>query len=184
MRRVPQCELGQQVRPAGPIVWWSARRVLRQGESSAPLQQPGSAHRGYQLDNENQQLLRDYIRNFAETKRLVPYVVGRYTILDSFDLGGRDLFPSGVVAVTSQRNPVTGAISLTPMTEVNEFPMPFVLSADKAARKILYAIARKKKVYDFPWATNLMMRSLRWMPDWLVARIFRGITGDRPQPAG
>ena len=72
----------------------------------------------------------------------------------------------------------------TPMTEVNEFPMPFVMNADKAARKILRAIARKKKVYDFPWTTNLMMRSLRWMPDFLVARIFRNITGDRPQPAG
>ncbi len=72
----------------------------------------------------------------------------------------------------------------TPMTEVNQFPMPFVMNADKAARKILRAIARKKKVYDFPFATNLMMRSLRWMPDFLVARIFRNITGDRPQPAG
>lgn len=72
----------------------------------------------------------------------------------------------------------------TPMTEVNEFPMPFVLNADAAARKIIRAIARKKKVYDFPWTTNLMMRSLRWMPDWLVARIFANITGDRPQPPG
>jgi hypothetical protein len=72
----------------------------------------------------------------------------------------------------------------TPMTEVNEFPMPFVMTAEKAARKIIRAIARKKKVYDFPWTTNLMMRSTRWLPDWLVARIFRGITGDRPQPAG
>lgn len=72
----------------------------------------------------------------------------------------------------------------TPMTEVNEFPMPFVMDADRAARKIIHAIGRKKKVYDFPLATNLMIRSLRWMPDWLVARIFRGITGDRPQPPG
>lgn len=72
----------------------------------------------------------------------------------------------------------------TPMTEVNEFPMPFVLTAEAAAGKILRAIDRGKKVYDFPWTTNLMMRSLRWMPDWLVARIFRGTTGDRPQPPG
>jgi len=72
----------------------------------------------------------------------------------------------------------------TPMTEVNEFPMPFVISADKAAQKILHALARKKKVFNFPWTTSLMMRSLRWMPDWLVARIFTGLTGDRPQPPG
>lgn len=72
----------------------------------------------------------------------------------------------------------------TPMTEVNEFPMPFVMNADKAARKIINAIAKKKKVYDFPFMTNLMMRSVRWLPDWLVARIFRDFTGDRPAPTG
>jgi short-subunit dehydrogenase len=72
----------------------------------------------------------------------------------------------------------------TPMTEVNEFPMPFVLTADVAARKIVDAIARKKKVYDFPLMTNLGIRALRWLPDWLVARMFRNITGDRPQPPG
>lgn len=72
----------------------------------------------------------------------------------------------------------------TPMTAVNEFPMPFVLEADAAAKKMLRAIERKKAKYDFPWTTNLMMRSTRWMPDWLVARIFQGITGDRPPPAG
>src|SRR3981081_1445547 len=38
----------------------------------------------------------------------------------------------------------------TPMTAVNEFPMPFVMSAEKAADHILWAIRKRKKVYRFP----------------------------------
>src|SRR6185295_2511046 len=52
-----------------------------------------------QFQSENEVLLRDYLRNFQETKKLVPYVVGRFTILQSFELTGGDMFPSGVVAI-------------------------------------------------------------------------------------
>jgi hypothetical protein len=52
-----------------------------------------------QLQQENEQLLRDYIRNFTETKKLVPYVVGRFAILDTQELKNTDVFQSGVVAM-------------------------------------------------------------------------------------
>ena len=39
-----------------------------------------------QLENENAELLRNYISNYQETKKLVPYVIGRFNILDSFEL--------------------------------------------------------------------------------------------------
>lgn len=52
-----------------------------------------------QLEEVNRVLLRNYIRNYQQTKDPVPYVIGQYTILDSFELGPDDLFPSGVVAV-------------------------------------------------------------------------------------
>lgn len=51
------------------------------------------------LENENAQLMRDYINNYGATKKLVPYVVGRFTILDTFELSGSTLFTSGVVAL-------------------------------------------------------------------------------------
>ena len=38
----------------------------------------------------------------------------------------------------------------TPMTEVNAFKMPWLLSADEAARRIVRALKRKRKVYNFP----------------------------------
>lgn len=64
----------------------------------------------------------------------------------------------------------------TPMTKVNRFPMPFLMTADEAARRIMRAVRRRKKVFDFPWPMRLLMRVARWAPDWFIAR---GVTGDR-----
>ncbi len=62
----------------------------------------------------------------------------------------------------------------TPMTSMNEFAMPFVMSADEAARRIVRALRRRPKVYEFPWQTALLMRATRWLPDRLVARVLSG----------
>jgi short-subunit dehydrogenase len=70
----------------------------------------------------------------------------------------------------------------TPMTDVNEFPMPWLMTADKAAAKIVRALAKKRKVFNFPWQTTLLMKLTRWAPDWLLARTLNGYTGDRPKP--
>ncbi|MCI0638496.1 MAG: SDR family NAD(P)-dependent oxidoreductase [Gemmataceae bacterium] len=84
------------------------------------------------------------------------------------------------IAVTS----ICPGFIKTPMTDVNTFPMPFLMTADKAAQKIVRALAKRKKVYNFPWRTTVLMKSLRWLPDWLVARIISGYTEHRPPPAG
>jgi len=44
-------------------------------------------------------LLRNYLRNYKLTQDHVPYVVGNYTILDSYELTAANFFPSGVVAL-------------------------------------------------------------------------------------
>jgi len=67
----------------------------------------------------------------------------------------------------------------TPMTDVNPFPMPWLMDADRAARLMARAIRRKKKVYNFPWQTTLLMKITRWMPDWLVARVMHSY-GENP----
>jgi short-subunit dehydrogenase len=58
----------------------------------------------------------------------------------------------------------------TPMTDVNDFKMPWLLQADDAARRIVRALRRRRKVYNFPWQMSIFMRVLRWLPDWVVAR--------------
>lgn len=52
-----------------------------------------------QLQKESDQLLRAYIQNYAGNLSLVPYVTGRFDILDSYQLTKSDFFPSGVVVL-------------------------------------------------------------------------------------
>ena len=61
----------------------------------------------------------------------------------------------------------------TPMTDVNKFPMPWLMDADRAATLMARAIRRRKKVYNFPWQTTLLVKLTRWLPDWLLARAMR-----------
>ena len=68
----------------------------------------------------------------------------------------------------------------TPMTAVNKFHMPWLMEADEAARRIARALARKRKVYNFPWQTTLLMKSLNWLPDWVLERAMRGYNADPP----
>jgi hypothetical protein len=52
-----------------------------------------------ELEQENARLLRNYVTNYRETNKLVPYIKGRFTILDTYKLTAANLFNSGVVAV-------------------------------------------------------------------------------------
>jgi len=51
----------------------------------------------------NETLLRNYLRNYKLTQDLVPYVVGTYNILDSYELTKDDFFESGVVALAQAK---------------------------------------------------------------------------------
>lgn len=53
------------------------------------------------LAKTNAELTRAYIRNFQQVRGLIPYVVGRYTVMEARDLGPRDAFTSGMVALTA-----------------------------------------------------------------------------------
>jgi hypothetical protein len=53
-----------------------------------------------ELAKTNAELARNYIRNFQQVRGLVPYVVGRYVIMEAHELGPHDLFTSGMIALT------------------------------------------------------------------------------------
>lgn len=57
----------------------------------------------------------------------------------------------------------------TPMTDKNQFNMAFLLEAEPAARRMLRAIARKRRVYNFPrrlwWLVRFGMMTPRWLFD-------------------
>src|SRR5216110_3689568 len=54
-----------------------------------------------ELARANAELARNYIRNYQQVRGLVPYVVGKYTIVAMRELGPDDVFTSGMVALTN-----------------------------------------------------------------------------------
>jgi len=59
----------------------------------------------------------------------------------------------------------------TPMTRVNRFRMPFLLTAEEAARRIARAIAARRRLAVIPWQMALVSLLLRLMPGWLFDRL-------------
>lgn len=54
-----------------------------------------------ELANANAELARNYIRNFQQVRGLVPYVIGRFNIMEARELTPNDIFLSGMVALTN-----------------------------------------------------------------------------------
>src|ERR1700756_1151636 len=54
-----------------------------------------------ELARANAELTRNYIRNYRRVRGLVPYVVGRYSIVGTRQLGRGDVFTSGMAALTN-----------------------------------------------------------------------------------
>ncbi|MCX7869672.1 MAG: hypothetical protein N2322_06945, partial [Terrimicrobiaceae bacterium] len=59
-----------------------------------------------ELQRNSSELLRAYLRNYRLSPGLVPYVIGEYAILDSYELTPANFFPSGVgVLAQSKEHP-------------------------------------------------------------------------------
>ena len=63
----------------------------------------------------------------------------------------------------------------TPMTDVNPFPMPFIISADKAARVIKNELFKGKRLITFPWPMALIARLQNLLPDAWVNRLYMSV---------
>ena len=71
----------------------------------------------------------------------------------------------------------------TPMTRVNRYRMPFLLSADEAARRIARAIGARRRLAVIPWQMALVSIVLRALPGWLYDRVMaRGPRKPRDLP--
>ena len=62
----------------------------------------------------------------------------------------------------------------TPMTAMNTFHMPQLMTAEYAAARMIGAIKSGKKVYNFPWRLHMMVKLSRWLPDRTLARFMGG----------
>lgn len=78
-----------------------------------------------------------------------------------------ELHGSGVKVVT-----ICPGYIKTAMTNINPYPMPFILGADEAARRIARAIARETSFAVIPWQMGLVSVLLKLLPRWLYDRLF------------
>jgi len=59
----------------------------------------------------------------------------------------------------------------TPMTDVNDFPMPFLMEAERAAGIIRRGLSRNAALITFPWPMRLAAWWMRALPSGLVTRL-------------
>jgi short-subunit dehydrogenase len=59
----------------------------------------------------------------------------------------------------------------TPMTEKNKFPMPFLMTAEKAAKIIINGIKKENRIIQFPLPTVLGAKLMRIVPESLFEYI-------------
>lgn len=78
-----------------------------------------------------------------------------------------ELHGSGVKVVT-----ICPGYIKTPMTAINPYPMPFILDADEAAKRMVRAIERQAAFAVIPWQMGLIGRALELLPRWLYDRLF------------
>lgn len=64
----------------------------------------------------------------------------------------------------------------TPMTDKNEFEMPFLMSVEEGSKIILDGLKKDKRIIEFPWQTTIGAKILRMMP----TRWFEAIASKEP----
>ncbi|MBK9161286.1 MAG: SDR family oxidoreductase [Nitrosomonadales bacterium] len=78
-----------------------------------------------------------------------------------------ELHGSGVKVVT-----ICPGYIRTPMTDINPYPMPFILEADDGARRMARVIAHGCSFAVVPWQMGIVGWLLRRLPNWLYDRLF------------
>lgn len=55
----------------------------------------------------------------------------------------------------------------TPMTDANQFSMPFLMNADVFADKFIHAVAAKRRFVVIPWQMGVVVKLMRLIPPFL-----------------
>lgn len=64
----------------------------------------------------------------------------------------------------------------TPLTDRNDFEMPFILDINEALPPILRALGERKLLVEFPWQLAATMRLVSWLPTKLQLGILKNMS--------
>lgn len=78
-----------------------------------------------------------------------------------------ELRSSGIKVVT-----IAPGYIESPMTDVNTYPMPFIIPADEAARRMARVIERGSSFAVVPWQMGVVGWLLKRLPNWLYDALF------------
>ena len=78
-----------------------------------------------------------------------------------------EMYGSGVSVIT-----ICPGYIVTPMTANNPFQMPFIMTAETAAKKIVHIINHKKIFSIIPWQMGIVARILKLLPNFVYDRLF------------
>jgi short-subunit dehydrogenase len=88
-----------------------------------------------------------------------------------------DLAPYGIAVTT-----INPGFIATPMTERNQFKMPFLMSDERAAMIMANGIERRRPVVEFPLPMALITRLARLLPNAVYDRVMRPYGWRRTDP--
>jgi short-subunit dehydrogenase len=95
----------------------------------------------------------------------VAYSASKAAVIAFMDGLRMELHGSGVHAMT-----ICPGFVKTPLTDVLEHKMPFLVDVDDAADWMVDAIARHERTYSFPWQMRLLKHVMVRAPEWFVRR--------------
>ena len=99
------------------------------------------------------------IRGFPRSGIYAASKAAASTLLESFRV---ELIPHNIKVITVRPGWVT-----TPMIKKNDFKMPFLMNADRAAHKIIGGIKKEKKIIEFPLGTVLGGKFIKILPNFI-----------------
>ena len=112
------------------------------------------------------------IAGYRGLPKAVAYAPSKAAVISLAETLRIDLAPHDVTV--SLINP--GFVE-TPMTSVNRFPMPFIMSSSDAAERILAGLEKKRFEIAFPWQLVSVLKLLRVLPYPVYYAIARRLAG-------
>jgi short-subunit dehydrogenase len=90
------------------------------------------------------------------------YSASKAAVTNFFEALRGELIPRGI-AVTS----IHPGYVETPLTDTNNFKMPFIIPAEKAALIMAKGLEKRKKEINYPWQMACLMGLARHLPNWI-----------------